>query len=327
MPTQQVHSQDIQTPLVSFIVTTFNLPTAYLKECLESITALSLAKSEREIIVVDDGSDISPINELLELREHIVYIRQENQGVSEARNTGIRAAQGKFIQFVDGDDYLFQAPYEHCLDLVRYHEPDVVMFELSTNRNSKATFDYSGPMDGATFMRHHNINGAIWGYIFKRELLVDLRFTSRVAYGEDEEFTPQLLLRAERLFTTDARAYFYRQHAASALHKTGNRSKLTRLHDNLQVIEHLRYLADRMPHGDREALTRRVAQLTMDYIYNVITLTKSRKYLEKSIGELSDKGLFPLPEQSYTGKYTLFRKLTQTPLRRILLFTLLSRTR
>ena len=90
MPTQQVHSQDIQTPLVSFIVTTFNLPTAYLKECLESITALSLAKSEREIIVVDDGSDISPINELLGLREHIVYIRQENQGVSEARNTGIR---------------------------------------------------------------------------------------------------------------------------------------------------------------------------------------------------------------------------------------------
>ena len=131
----------------------------------------------------------------------------------------------------------------------------------------------------------------------------------------------------ERLFTTDAKAYFYRQHAASALHKTGNRSKLTRLHDNLQVIEHLRYLADRMPHGDREALTRRVAQLTMDYIYNVITLTKNRKYLEKSIGELSDKGLFPLPEQSYTGKYTLFRKLTQTPLRRILLFTLLSRTR
>lgn len=117
MPTQQVHSQDIQTPLVSFIVTTFNLPTAYLKECLESITALSLAKSEREIIVVDDGSDISPINELLELREHIVYIRQENQGVSEARNTGIRAAQGKFIQFVDGDDYLSKLPMSIVLTL------------------------------------------------------------------------------------------------------------------------------------------------------------------------------------------------------------------
>ena len=100
-------------PLVSFIVTTYNLPTTLLCECLQSILSLSLSKEEREIIVVDDGSEVSPLNDLVELRDKIVYVRQRNKGLSEARNMGLVCAQGKFIQFVDGDDYLIQAPYEH----------------------------------------------------------------------------------------------------------------------------------------------------------------------------------------------------------------------
>ena len=86
MQTQQTYTQDIQTPLVSFIVTTYNLPTEYLKECLQSILQLSLNPKEREIIIVDDGSDISPLNELTEYLHETIYLRQPNQGVSVARN-------------------------------------------------------------------------------------------------------------------------------------------------------------------------------------------------------------------------------------------------
>ena len=105
-------------PLVSFIVTTYNLPVALLEECLNSILALSLTKDEREIILVDDGSDTPPINQLPQKGE-LIFIRQDNQGLSVARNIGIERAQGEYIQFVDGDDYLLTVPYEHCLDLVR----------------------------------------------------------------------------------------------------------------------------------------------------------------------------------------------------------------
>ena len=56
-------------PLVSFIVTTYNLPTTLLCECLQSVLSLSLSKEEREIIVVDDGSEVSPLNDLVELRD------------------------------------------------------------------------------------------------------------------------------------------------------------------------------------------------------------------------------------------------------------------
>lgn len=117
-----------QIPLVSFIVTTYNLPIEYIKECLESIIQLSLNPKEREIILIDDGSDICPLNDLAEYLPYIIYLRQPNQGVSVARNYGMKIATGKYIQFIDGDDYILKAAYEHCLDIVRYHQPDIVTF-------------------------------------------------------------------------------------------------------------------------------------------------------------------------------------------------------
>lgn len=56
MQNQSSHTQNIQAPLVSFIITTYNMPTEYLEECIKSILQLSLNAKEREIILVDDGN-------------------------------------------------------------------------------------------------------------------------------------------------------------------------------------------------------------------------------------------------------------------------------
>ena len=104
---------DLGNPLVSFIITTYNLPVVLLHECVKSIVALSLSQQEREIILIDDGSDFCPINELTEIASDIILVRQPNKGLSVARNVGLKMATGKFVQFVDGDDCLINAPYEH----------------------------------------------------------------------------------------------------------------------------------------------------------------------------------------------------------------------
>ena len=79
--------------------------------------------------------------------------------------------------------------------------------------------------------------------------------------------------------------------------------------------------ADRMPQADRQAMQRRVAQLTMDYIYNVIVETRDRKFLDQQLAELQKKGLFPLPDRNYTKKYSWFRRMTnsKTGLRMLML--------
>ena len=71
-----------QQPLVSFILTCYNLPLDMLCACIDSILKLSLRSAEREIIIVDDGSDNSPMNSLLKYGDEIIYLRQKNGGVS-----------------------------------------------------------------------------------------------------------------------------------------------------------------------------------------------------------------------------------------------------
>lgn len=88
------------SPLVSFIITCRNLPVKQITECLDSITGLSLRTQEKEIIVIDDGSDVSIIDCLEKYRDEIIYVRQKKNGVSSARNLGLRMASGNFIQFI-----------------------------------------------------------------------------------------------------------------------------------------------------------------------------------------------------------------------------------
>ena len=158
MQNQSSHTQNIQAPLVSFIITTYNMPTEYLEECLKSILQLSLNAKEREIILVDDGSDICAINGLTEYLQDIIYLRQPNQGASVARNYGMMIAKGRFIQFVDGDDYLVQTAYEHCLDIVRYHQPDIVTFNYVKNRQTDTPpYELPTPISGTAYMSNHNL--------------------------------------------------------------------------------------------------------------------------------------------------------------------------
>lgn len=314
-----------QCPLVSFIVTTYNLSTSLLTDCLESIVCLSLSESEREIILVDDGSAMSVIDELSNLRDNIIYVRQRNQGLSVARNLGLRMASGTFVQFVDGDDKLIQAPYEHCLDIARYHSPDIVLFQSADSQSAPIPFTYEGPQSGSDFMRNNNLRASACGYLFRRAMLGEnLRFVPNI-YHEDEDFTPQLFLRSERLFTTESKAYFYRKRTDSIVHSDNADTHAKRLADTECVILHLQSLLDTIPENDKQALSRRIAQLTMDYLYNTIRLTHDRRLLDETIARLESHGLYPLPDKSYSRKYNYFRKAISNKVLRQILFLIIKK--
>ncbi len=318
-------ADNVQQPLVSFILTDYNLPSRMLCECIDSILRLTLRPAEREIIIVDDGSAESPIGNLLKYGDDIIYVRQKNGGVSTARNRGMAMATGKYIQLVDGDDYLIQTPYEHCLDIIRYdQDTDVVMFDFTHDPNEKTvTYNTSEKKSGTELMRTENLRGSACCYLFRQAVRGRLTFTPGIAYGEDEEFTPQLLIRAEAVHTTDARPYFYRERPTSAVHQNDAERIGKRLADHLTVILRLQTIADTSPHDQRQALHRRVAQLTMDHIYNTVILTRSEDRLNETIESLRQHNLFPLPDRDYSTKYTWFRRLTNSSTGRKLLLTTL----
>ncbi len=315
--------QTPKTPLVSFIVTYYNIPIDMLRECIESIVNLSLKEEEREIILIDDGSDVVPLDELIDYRDQIIYLRHKNMGVSDARNKGIDICKGKYIQFVDADDCLIKSNYEQCLEKVKNNDPDMVLFRLSRDSVEVDSPEYFyGPVTGTDYMRHNNLCASACSYIFRKKLLVGLRFTSGILH-EDEEFSPQLILRADIVFSTDNCAYYYRERMGSRLNSNDPDNQKKKLDDAEYVIFELDHLAATLPSAERIALQRRVAQLSMDHIYNVIMSTHSEKILDEYLDRLRKRGLFPLPDREYTLKYSYFRKMINTKLgKKILLRTL-----
>lgn len=294
-------------PLVSFIVTYHNEPEVFLLACLDSIRSLPLAEDEAEIIVVDDGKTLSFKGDL----EGVVLIRQEQAGLSVARNTGIEAARGQYIQFVDADDCLIPDVYKDVLEQVKEKKADVILFKasaaplplsqsgaLGNRRGLQFGHSPKGGAGGGFYLMHHNLRAAAWGYAFKRGILADLRFYPGL-FHEDELFTPQLFLRAETLVELDAKAYFYRQHEGTITHSTSPEKVQKRLDDIRFILGELRSLGSPL-------FERRIRQLTVDYLQKTWTLTRSFRELRSRIKELRKEGFLPLPLRSYSLRYFLF---------------------
>lgn len=295
--------------LISYVITYYNLPADMLRECVKSVLALVPPATGREIIVVDDGSDVSAKDILRDEAVEVTCVRQENQGLSGARNTGIGLAQGKYIQFVDGDDALIKSGCDACTTLLEVQAPDILLFRTGQENSFPKQFK-AETMTGANYLLFHNIHASAWGYIFKKELLDGLRFTPGILH-EDEEFTPLLLLRGREILVTDIEAYYYRKRNGSIIHRHDEEWKNKRLDDFEGVIMRLHKKAKEMEADCREALSRRVDQLCMDYLYNALRLTSSIRQTKERATRLRVQGLFPLADKRYTAKYRLFRWITK----------------
>ncbi len=292
-------------PFISFIIPYYNVPLPLVEQCVRSITTLRLDEGESEIIVVDDGSSYSIKEELATICPDIVYIRQENSGPCAARNAGIEVARGEYIQFVDADDMLLGSVYAKCVEKARATGADLIMFSFSTDEaKSENDAEWSGETSGARYMTEHNLYSMVWGYLFRREILGSLRFFHSTYY-EDEEFTPQLVVKAERMYFTRSAAYFYRLREGSFSVASSNIGK--RLDDVYRIICTLHTCSLQLRGTARKGMERRVAQLTMDYIFNLNRLLADRKARRSRIDQLRSCGFYPLPKADYTFKYTVFR--------------------
>ena len=289
--------------LLSFIIPYHNEPVVLLRQCLESIFALEWAHEEFEVLIVDDGSVESPLHQLSDLSSRVRYIHQPNQGLSVARNTGIAHAVGDFLQFVDADDYLIASEYNHVLGRVRQRVSDIISFRF-THTHPRTLPVRSQCCSGVDYMLSHNLRGAAWAYVFRRSLLGTLRFCKGI-YHEDELFTPQLFLRAQRVESLLLQAYYYRQRVGT-ITRTPDRDHIRkRLDDFEYVVRELSVLRHSLRGEQGWAMQRKVSQLSMDYLYNVVRLTGSMAELWRRRESLRAAGLYPLPIRCYTWKYAL----------------------
>jgi glycosyltransferase involved in cell wall biosynthesis len=207
---------------LSLIVPVFNV-APYLPRCLESLAALTPPADE--IIVVDDGStDDCPriLAEFAPRLPQMRVIRQENGGLSAARNTGLDAAHGKYLAFVDSDDFVSPDAYAEALRLAEEEQLDMVLLNANYHFEGRE-MDYSIYADavltdvipGREWLRRRLHAGRflhmVWMHVYRRDFIEDngYRFVPRLIH-EDVIWTTRSLLAARRVRYTGHIAVHYR---------------------------------------------------------------------------------------------------------------------
>ena len=215
---------------VSIIIPVYNAES-YLSECIESL--LNQTLKECEFIFVNDGSS-DRSREIIEKYKYrdirINLVNQENQGVSTARNQGLKLAVGEYVGFVDADDYVERDMYETLFAATKCEDYDIVFSNfLSEMSGKKDITQYPFPNDILLnkeyiwnnillyFMKAENFN-SVCNKIFKNRLIKEhnIMFPEKVALGEDGMFNIQFFSFAQTAIYKQYVGYFYREVTGSA---------------------------------------------------------------------------------------------------------------
>ncbi len=228
-------------PRVSVIIPVFNAET-YLRECLDSLLSQSLR--DFEVLCVDDGSTDGSMEILMEYSEsdsRLAVIEQRNAGAGVARNTGMAAANGEYLSFLDADDFfeptMLEDAYRQCvadaadvgLYRARYYDTATGQY---TSAEGLLRFDMLP--DRMPFSRAdmpdeilYFSSPAPWNKMFRRGFVVDagLQFQD-LKRANDFYFTRLALVRAERITVIDKVLINYRVGADSNLQATNHETPL-----------------------------------------------------------------------------------------------------
>ena len=303
---------------LSIIVPIYKVET-YLCKCVDSILNQNLPKDDYEIILVDDGSPDrcgEICDEYASKYGNIRVIHRKNGGLSAARNSGIEVAQGKYIQFVDSDDYLEPNVLKALVEKMETDNLDVLRFNYQNvnenyevfepNKVSKPFVDYRDEVcDGLTFL-NERLGFACYAvqFMLKTELLKpsENRFVEGI-YFEDTEWTPRILVQANRVTSVDTVVYNYLMRVGSITQSVDAAKKKKSLDDRMLLIDALQRqmqtLTDNRWHRGMIAQT---VITVVSYISNNF-YGERRKYLSK----LKAKHVHPL--SSYHALPTAKRKI------------------
>ena len=229
---------------ISFVIPYYCTSSELFNRCMSSI--LSTELDNIEIIVIDDGSpkEYQPIVDAYASYKHVRIIRTSNEGVSAARNRGIQEAKGKWILFIDSDDYINTFSLNLINDFAKDYEGDVVI--LNGGRDINGTIDYNTTflqqginyastkegklrlMESALslgkiprgYVQYFTL-GAPYCKLIRVDFLKqnDLIFDTDVKFAEDTLFSLNLYHNAKEIQYLDLYFYYYDQSSGSVTRK------------------------------------------------------------------------------------------------------------
>lgn len=264
---------------LSVIIPVYNTEK-YFNKCINSVlSAVEKLNKKTEIIVINDGSkgNIKElIKEYLEKYPNIIkFVSQENKGRGATRNKGIELSRGKYINFIDSDDYIDENMYLKMFERIRKDNSDIVLCDFEN-------IDFNNPeKNGIIEAKSKVINDTKWGVfnelvvpsccnkIIKKELFEGFSFPDDINY-EDLATIPVLILKANKISYIDEMLYKYVQNGDSVMHEEFGITQLN-------LINALEIVCSRI---------NELSNLSTDEKEKAIYMISTRRYYEKILEKI-----------------------------------------
>lgn len=227
---------------ISIIVAAYNIEN-YIEKCINSL--INQTFKDIEIVVVNDGSTDTTASKIIDLARkdsRIKVVNKKNEGLIEARRTGLENSTGDYLIFIDGDDWLDLECCEKVYKKIEEHNCDVVNYTYYMAYENGENIRYeitSKSLTETEFLKELfliNITPCIWSKVIRRKFLEDnnITFPSKVTYGEDLAMAINIACNKPSVITINEPLYYYFQRNGSITN-----SKLTR--QALDIIKVLDY--------------------------------------------------------------------------------------
>lgn len=241
-------------PFVSIVIPVYNA-SRHILQCLESVKSQSF--TDYEVILVDDGSKDDSAQIITQFigshgLSNYHLIQKENGGVSSARNTGIRAARGQWIAFVDSDDWLEPDYLKLMVDAIRENGADFCLIGFRAYDDATQRFDIWSdyPLSTGTIPKELYALTSfdyIWSRLYKKSILEEhqILFDERISYCEDNAFNFDYVRHVGRFVCVQQVCYNYRRGHAGSLSKSTVYPQM-RVH----FVEHMQSFVESLPMED-----------------------------------------------------------------------------
>jgi glycosyltransferase involved in cell wall biosynthesis len=228
-------------PAISIIVPVYNI-SRYLRECVDSVLCQTF--HDIEVVLVDDGStDYCPqiCDAYAKQDSRIRVVHKTNGGLVSARKAGLKAATGKYIGYVDGDDWIEPDMYEKMYQIITEWDVDIVMCGRYEDTSDVHRAVYQGIPEGcydkAAMQKEiyprmmvnmaffeWGIFPGVWDKLFKRECLepFQMKVHEEIVMGEDAACAYPCLLNVQSIYVMQECLYHYRQTTSSIVKQAKN---------------------------------------------------------------------------------------------------------
>lgn len=303
---------------ISIIIPVYNVEK-YIERCIKSVLNQDLKPNEYEILVVDDESpdnSVSIVKRLQLDNPQIHLYRQKNKGLGGARNTGIINAKGKYLLFLDADDYLEKNAISTILDYCIDNDLDILEFgavgvteqKKEIYRKSIATHEI---IDGYSYLYKNQYMNSACNKLYSSSFLKKnkLFFKERI-FIEDFEFNTRAFYYANRVIGVDIIVSNFVQTSNSITRNRNIKKNKKMVFDINKVIDITLLFSNTIKDRDKTTqivINERVGFLIITMFYTMLKLNISKEIRTDMIKDLKTRNLYPVKTRINDKRKNLFK--------------------